>query len=100
VAFIRVDGEIVAEAEGFSREVVPEGGNPLRLLALASVCTHPDDRGQGLGERVVKAVLRRVDDGEFPVALWQTGVPDFYEKLGPAPYPPLLSTASFDRSGN
>jgi GNAT superfamily N-acetyltransferase len=82
VAFIRVDGETVAEAEGFSRVVATEGGNPLRLLALASVCSHPDHRGQGLGERVVKAVLRRVDDGEFPVAIWQTGVPGFYEKLG------------------
>lgn len=82
VAFIKVEGAIVAEAEGFARVVVPQGGKPLRLLALASVCTHPDYRKKGLGERVVKAVLQRVDSGEFSVALWQTGVPEFYDKLG------------------
>jgi len=82
VAFIEKEGAIVSEAEGFARVIVPENGAPMRILALASVCTHPDHRHKGLSQKAVKAVLKRVDDGEFPVALWHTGVPEFYEKMG------------------
>lgn len=82
LALIKVEGVIVAGAEGFAKEILPLSGEPKTVLALASVCTHPDYRRNGFGERVVKAVLKRVDDREFPVALWQTGVPDFYKKFG------------------
>ena len=52
------------------------------VLGLAGVKTHPDFRLQGLGARVVRATLAYVDDGTFPLSLFQTNVPGFYEKLG------------------
>lgn len=82
LAFVKEEGAIISGAEGFALKIFPQNGRPMTVLALASVCTHPDYRHKGLGERMVKAVLKRVDDGEFPVALWQTGVPDFYQRLG------------------
>jgi len=76
-----IEGRVVASASGFSRTVFYAGGS-LKLLALASVCTHPDFRHRGLGAEVVRRVLALVDKGQYPLALWQTGVPDFYEKMG------------------
>ncbi|MFA5257316.1 MAG: GNAT family N-acetyltransferase [Opitutales bacterium] len=54
----------------------------MELLALASVCTHPDFRCRGLGTELVRRILSLVDEGKYPAAFWQTGVPGFYEKLG------------------
>ncbi len=42
----------------------------------------PSLQGQGLGKAVVQAALAPIDDGEFAVALFQTPVPGFYERLG------------------
>ena len=71
----------LAHAHTFPRTIISVAG-PLRVLALAGVCTHPARRGEGLGQMVVRAAMQRVDNGEFPVALFQTGVPLFYERLG------------------
>ncbi|MEM9660155.1 MAG: hypothetical protein AAF961_17460, partial [Planctomycetota bacterium] len=51
---------------------------------LARVCSHPEHRGCGLGELVVRAAFGVVDDGEFPWSLFQTTYPvqAFYNKLG------------------
>ena len=81
IAAVENKGRIVATAEGFKRIVRTERGE-LRVLALASVCTLPECRGMGLGQRAVRTILKQVDDGRFPLALWQTGVPQFYEKMG------------------
>lgn len=76
-------GRLTALSESFARRIVPPGSDrETDVLALASVCVPPDCRGRGMGEAVVRAQFARVDRGEFPVALWQTSVPDFYRKLG------------------
>ncbi|MFP4542240.1 MAG: GNAT family N-acetyltransferase [Opitutales bacterium] len=71
----------VAHAESFARTVsLPTGAHT--VLALASVCTAPAQRGAGHGRAVTLAAFARVDDGEFPLALFQTPVPEFYRRLG------------------
>jgi hypothetical protein len=71
----------IASATIFSREVGTLDG-PLVLMALAAVCSDPCRRGEGWGRRVVEAAWGEVDRGRFRVALFQTPVPEFYEKLG------------------
>jgi GNAT superfamily N-acetyltransferase len=75
------DGQVVAHASIFARDVHTEAGS-IRLGALSAVCTHPGYRGQGFGARVVRAAFDLIDNGTFPVSLWMTTVPVFYEKLG------------------
>jgi GNAT superfamily N-acetyltransferase len=80
--FVIWEGEqIVAHANLFAREVHTERGS-IRLGALSAVCTHVDYRRRGLGTQVVRAAFDLVDHCIFPVALWMTTIPVFYEKLG------------------
>jgi predicted N-acetyltransferase YhbS len=71
----------IAHARLFAREITTQRG-ALTTGALAAVCSAPSHRGQGLGRLVVEAAFARVHDGTFPVILFQTGVPEFYAKLG------------------
>lgn len=74
---------LVAVARTFEREIeFADLGERKRVLALASVCSDPNLRGRGFGIAVVKDAFSRVDEGEFSLSLYQTGVPGFYEKLG------------------
>ncbi|WP_146574818.1 GNAT family N-acetyltransferase [Botrimarina hoheduenensis] len=77
------DSLVVAHALVFER-VITLGPKPLSALALAGVATHPDCRGRGLGEVVVQAAFDRVDQGLFPLSLFQTSlaVENFYTRLG------------------
>ena len=50
------------------------------MVALASVCSDPKQRGSGYGAHVVTTALH-AHDPRIPV-LFQTGVPAFYLKLG------------------
>lgn len=54
----------------------------LAVGALAAVCVHPDHRGRGWGEAVVRAAFDFLPEIGVSVALFQTGVPHFYQKLG------------------
>ena len=63
IAAVESKGRIVATAEGFPRIVRTEHGE-LRVLALASVCTLPECRGMGLGQRAVQTILKQVDRGD------------------------------------
>jgi predicted N-acetyltransferase YhbS len=72
---------LVAHAAIFPRRIRFEGGE-LEVMGLAGVCVQPVRRGQGLGERVVRAAFGQVDAGYYPVALYQTEVPAFYARLG------------------
>jgi len=54
----------------------------LTVMALAGVRAHPAQRGRGLGRLIVEAAFGEVDAGRYPVSLFQTGIPAFYEKLG------------------
>ena len=76
------DGILVAHAETFLRKLILEDGVSISVMALASVCTKPESRGRGFGRIVAVEALKRVDLHEFPVALFQTDVPGFYQKLG------------------
>lgn len=54
-----------------------------RVLGLMDVATRPETRGQGLGQRLVRAAWSAVDDGRYPVCLLKTrDARGFYEKLG------------------
>lgn len=71
----------VAHARTFVR-VVHVADQSLPVLALATVCTHPDVRGQGLGAEVTRSALQLVGQPSWPeVSLFQTPVAAFYEKL-------------------
>ena len=74
-------GDVLAHALIFRREILtPEG--PLGVGALATVCVHPNCRGRGWGADVVRAAFDFLPELGVGVALFQTGVPSFYEKLG------------------
>lgn len=75
-------GGVIAHAKTFIREIKSERGS-LFVLALATVCSDPALRGQGLGALVTGKAFEQVGQGEWPsVSLFQTPVPVFYEKLG------------------
>jgi predicted N-acetyltransferase YhbS len=80
---VRDGGRIVAHAEATPRTLRTSAGD-LTILALARVCTDPVVRGNNLGQAVVKAAFKLVDDGAYPFAVFQTRetVQPFYEKLG------------------
>src|SRR5690606_26484140 len=65
----------------FSRLVRAESGER-RVLALAGVCTDPGRRGEGLGRKVVEAAFHSLSEESATVCLFQTGVPEFYHRLG------------------
>jgi predicted acetyltransferase len=81
IAAIEYQGEIVAEAESFSRTIA-FNKEKMRIQALASVCTHPNHRHKGYASILVKEIFKLVDNGHYPLSFWQTGVPDFYLTLG------------------
>lgn len=71
----------LALADSYGRRIITSAGE-LEVQALNSVCVDPDFRGLGLGREAVLAAFARIGRGDFPLALFQTGVPQFYEKLG------------------
>ena len=76
---------VVAAARTFLRPVRAGEGEERFVLGLAHVACHPDVRKQGLGKMVFEAAMRRVHDcDEVDAALFQTAVPEFYNKLGAA----------------
>lgn len=78
-------GEAIGHAMIFER-TIHLGDEPLSAMALAAVCSNPDRRGEGLGNAVVRAAFDLVDDGVFPVSLFQTSFPveAFYNRFGAA----------------
>jgi hypothetical protein len=82
VTFAVWDGDrAIAHARTFSRLVHTQAGD-LTVMGLAGVCAASDRRLEGLGKAVVLKAFERVARGEFPLSLFQTGIPDFYRKLG------------------
>ena len=75
------EGRVLAHAGMFKREIITLRG-PLAVGALGGVCVHPDFRGRGWGAGVVREVFRVLPQLNAPVSLFQTGVPEFYERLG------------------
>lgn len=83
-SFVVRNGQTVIAHATFVPRLISTSQGEIAILGLASVCTDPDHRGQGLGEAVVRAALTLVDHGDFHHALFQTSaeVRGFYEKLG------------------
>jgi GNAT superfamily N-acetyltransferase len=80
--YVMWEGEqAIAMAQTFPRLIRHEGGT-LEAVALACVCVHERLRGFGYGQRVVSEVFKAIDDSQGGVVLFQTGVPEFYKKLG------------------
>ncbi len=75
------DEVLVAHAEVFSRDIECEG-KPFKIGCLSSVCVSPDRRKQDFGKAVVQEAFRLIDTNEYEVFLFQTTVPEFYQKLG------------------
>ena len=96
------DGErrVVAAARTFRRHMTFGGGaEAAMVLGLAHVASDSAYRGLGLGAKVVVVALRRLDAEDAGVRgfLFQTGVEDFYRKLGartlhPSRFPVVNST--------
>ncbi|MEM9881440.1 MAG: GNAT family N-acetyltransferase [Planctomycetota bacterium] len=81
-AIVDAAGVWRANAATITRRLATPAG-PMTVLGLLDVATRPDDRGRGLGARVVRAAFGPVDRGEWPACLFQTGdARRFYEKLG------------------
>ena len=79
-------GQAIAHALVFDRlvrilDATDKPTSSINVLALAAVCSDAKRRGQGLGLAVVKAAFEQIGD-QKPLSLFQTGVPQFYEKLG------------------
>ena len=73
-------GSLLTLARSFRQRILL-GGNEMDILAIAGVCTHPSQRGLGLGKLVVQEAwkqLKSTDD----LSLFQTEMPGFYVKLG------------------
>ena len=75
------DDQAVAHGLTFGREIFTSEGSLLQM-ALAAVCVAESRRGEGLGARVTRKAFEQVDNGVWPVSVFQTPVPGFYEKLG------------------
>ena len=75
------DKELVGYAESIPLTIKIEN-NWLAVLGLGGLNVHPGWRRQGFGRVIVEAVFKRIDGGEYPFCLFQTGIPHFHEKLG------------------
>ena len=83
---IHADGAVIAHAAVIPRTIGTSRG-ALTIAGLCRVCSDPAYRGQGLGEKVVRAAFQPVDEGIFPFSLFQTTPPvaKFYERFGRLP---------------
>ncbi len=73
--------QAIAHARTFER-IAHTAAGPIAVMALSGVCVASTHRGQGLGAAMTRKAFERVDRGVFPVSLFQTLDPAFYEKLG------------------
>ena len=75
------DNQAIAHANTFERTIVTAMGS-MSVMALSGVCVALAHRGKGLGAAISRKAFERVDQGDFPVSLFQTPAPGFYEKMG------------------
>jgi predicted GNAT family N-acyltransferase len=76
-------GEVVALAHSFGRTIA-RPGSEFVVMGLANVCVARRERGQGYGKVIAQAAFERVNEADFPLALFQTTpqVEPFYRQLG------------------
>ncbi len=91
------DGVVVAVARTFTHTVSvidKDGVSTARpVLALASVCSDPERRGEGWGHLVTEAALARTESEQL-TALFQSGVQSFYERFGSRTIPNEVFTSA------
>ena len=75
------DKELVGYAESIPLTIKIES-HCLDVWGLGGLNVHPGWRRQGFGRVIVEAVFKRIDSSEYPFCLFQTGIPQFYDKLG------------------
>ena len=80
IHFIEEDGHIIATSRTFL-QTIQVGNKKEKVLALASVCSNPNKRKLGLGKALVQHSFAHLND-DITICLFQTGVPEFYKKLG------------------
>ena len=78
---IRENDRIVAHTNIFSRPMLL-GQKKVVVMALSGVCVHPNFRGRSYGKALVEKAFKYVDNRRFQCSLYQTEVPEFYDKLG------------------
>lgn len=78
---IKNDRQISGFAKRFLREI-KIGEKRIRNMALACVCVKKNLRKNGLGKTIVEKAFEAIDNKEFDCSLFQTAVPEFYEKIG------------------
>jgi predicted GNAT family N-acyltransferase len=71
----------VAHASIFSRKIFAPSSE-LIVRGLGDVCVSPNRRGEGLGRLIVSSVFKVIDKNDSQPTLFQTAIPEFYEKLG------------------
>jgi predicted N-acetyltransferase YhbS len=83
-SFVVREGERVIAHASFDPRTISADGKEITVLALARVCSDPLVRGRRLGQAVVQAAFKPVDQRAFPFSLFQTTneVQPFYERLG------------------
>lgn len=84
-------GQVRAHALLFPRTILTASG-AMTIGALCGVCVHPSYRGRGLGVRVARAALDYLPKLGVEFSLFQTPIPQFYEKLGCR----IINNAFFD----
>ncbi len=78
---IKNENKIVGYAKTFTRDI-QIGDKNIHNCALACVCVHEKFRKNGYGKLIVKKALSPVDGNQYECSLFQTAVPEFYEKIG------------------
>ena len=73
--------ELIGYAESIPL-TIQIGNNCLEVVGLGGLNVHPNWRGNGYGRVIVESVFTKIDNKEYPFCLFQTGIPQFYEKLG------------------
>ncbi|MGD0339477.1 MAG: GNAT family N-acetyltransferase [Bacteroidota bacterium] len=75
------DHTVAGHAEIFDREIF-SNNRKIRNMALGGVCVRPSYRGKDFGKIVVQKVFHYIDIGQFECSVFQTNIPQFYDKLG------------------
>jgi predicted N-acetyltransferase YhbS len=77
----KIEKMVVGYAKTFVRKIRIDG-KLVRNMALACVCVRKEFQKNGIGKKIVKKVFEPVDNEKFALSIFQTAVPQFYEKVG------------------
>lgn len=81
VILINSDDLLVSHTKIFPRTIFA-GDKSIEVTALAGVAVLDKYRGYGLGKLMIKEVFKLIGQNKLSTCLFQTTIPEFYEKLG------------------